>query len=171
MGGSLVDDFCTQFRQFLYLDRKRAAERLSPSELRRWLKLKRILNQEFSPNTSYERAERRESVRVPVRLRISFTDLGELRGSLMTNLSRGGVFIATDRPAEIGTRLELRIHIEDTGEEIDVPGQVVSQNVGPNFESGQCGMGLRFLEMKPEVGRKVEALYERKLKEAAERKR
>jgi Tfp pilus assembly protein PilZ len=105
----------------------------------------------------------------------------------MTNLSRGGVFIATDRPAEIGTRLELRIHIEDTGEEIarlelrihiedtgeeiDVPGQVVSQNVGPNFESGQCGMGLRFLEMKPEVGRKVEALYERKLKEAAERKR
>ena len=164
-----MDDFHTQFRQFLYLDRKRAAEGLSPSELRRWLKLKRILNQKFSPNTSYERAERRESVRVPVRLRVSFTNLGELGASLMTNLSRGGVFIATDQPAEIGTRLELRLHIEDTGEEINVPGEVVSQNMGPNFESGQSGMGLRFLEMKPEVARKVEALYERKLKEAAER--
>ena len=47
-----------------------------------------------------------------------------------------------------------------------VPGEVVSQNVGPNFESGQSGIGLRFLEMKPEVARKVEALYESKLKEA-----
>jgi len=45
----------------------------------------------------------------------------------------------------------------------------VSQNVGPNFESGRSGMGLRFLEMKSEVARKVEGLYERKLKEAAER--
>jgi uncharacterized protein (TIGR02266 family) len=166
-----VEDFYAQFRQFVYLDRKRAAEGLSPSELRRWLKLRRILNQEFSPNTSYERAERRESVRVPVRLRVSFTDLGELRESLMTNLSRGGVFIATDRPAEIGTRLELRLHIENTGEEIDVPGEVVAQNLGPQFESGRSGMGLRFLEMKPEVSRKVEALYERKLEEAAARKR
>jgi uncharacterized protein (TIGR02266 family) len=164
-----VDDFHKEFRHFLYLDRKRAAEGLSPSELRCWLKLARILNQEFSPNTSYERAELRKSVRVPVTLRVSFTDLGELGASLMTNLSRGGVFIATDRPAEIGTRLELRFHIEETGEEIDVPGEVVSQNLGPNFESGQSGMGLRFLEMKPEVARKVEELYERKLKEAAER--
>jgi len=39
----------------------------------------------------------------------------------------------------------------------------------PNFESGQTGMGLRFLEMKPEVARRVEALYEHKLKEAAKR--
>jgi Tfp pilus assembly protein PilZ len=34
----------------------------------------------------------------------------------MTNLSRGGVFIATQQPAEIGTRLELQLHIEETGE-------------------------------------------------------
>ena len=85
----------------------------------------------------------------------------------MMNLSRGGFFVATDRPAEIGTRLELRLHIEDSSEEIDVPAEVVSRNVGPNLASGQSGMGLRFLEMKPEVAGKVQALYERKLEEAA----
>ncbi len=165
-----MDELNAQFRQFLYLDRKRAAEGLSSSELRRWMKLNRILNQRFSPNTSYEEAERRESVRVPVRLRVSFRNQGELSGSLITNLSRGGVFVATDRPAEIGTRLELRLHIEESGEEIDVPAAVVSQNVGPNLESECSGMGLRFLEMKPEVAQQIEALYERKLREAAGRK-
>jgi len=164
-----VDETYTQFRRFLHLDRKRAAQGLSPTELQRWLKLKRILDRKFSPNTRYGGVERRASLRVPVKLLVSFADLGELEKSLMTNLSRGGVFIATDRPAEIGTRLELRLHIEDSGEEIDVPGEVVSRNVGPDFESGRSGMGLRFLEMEPETARKVEALYERKLGEAARR--
>jgi uncharacterized protein (TIGR02266 family) len=162
-----MDDFYTQFRHFLYLDRKGASEGLSPSELQRWLHLKRMLDQKFSPNTSYEEADRRKSLRVPAKLRVSFTDLGELKASLMINLSRGGVFVATDRPAEIGTRLELRLHIEESGEEIDVPAAVVFRNVGPNLGSGQSGMGLRFLEMKPEVARKIQALYERKLEEAA----
>jgi Tfp pilus assembly protein PilZ len=123
-GRSLLDECYTQFHQFLYPDRKRAAEG---------------------------------------------TDLRELRRSLLTNLSRGGVFITTDRPAEIGTRLELRLQIEDTGEEIDVPAEVVSRNLGPACESGQSGMRLRFLEMKPEEAQKVAALYERKLKAAAGR--
>jgi uncharacterized protein (TIGR02266 family) len=163
----LAEQIAARFRQFLYLDRKRAAEGLAPGELRRWLKLKRILNQEFVPGTSLERADRRESVRVPARLRVSFRDLGALRSCLMTNLSRGGVFVETDSPLEIGTRLELRIHVEDSGEQIEVPVEVVSMNARPDVARPQRGMGLRFLELKPDVQAQVAALYERRLRDAA----
>ncbi len=39
-------------------------------------------------------ADRRGSVRVPVKLRVGFATYGELRESLMTNLSRGGLFVS-----------------------------------------------------------------------------
>ena len=52
---------------------------------------------------------------------------------------------------EIGTRLELKIHIEDSGKDVDVTAQVASQNVGPGMLSGRSGMGLRFLDMDPET--------------------
>lgn len=162
-----MDDFNSRFRQFLYLDRKRSGESLSPAELRRWIKLKRILNQEFSPGASYEHADRRMSVRVPARLGVTFRDPGELRACLMTNLSRGGLFVETDSPAEIGTRLLLVLQIEQSGETLEVPTEVVSINSRPDTAAQPRGMGLRFLEMKPEVAEKVDAFYERKLREAA----
>jgi len=166
-----MDDFHARFRQFLFLDRKRSSDGLTPTELRRWMKLKRFLNQEFSPGTSFERADRRESVRVPTRLRVCFGSEGELRDSLMTNLSRGGLFVETPEPADIGTFIELRLQIDETGEALEVSGKVVSQNVGPGFQSGSKGMGIRFLEMKPDAARKIDELYERRLKEAAARRR
>ena len=162
-----MDDIHSRFRQFLHLDRKREADGLSPAELRRWIKLKRILNQQFSPGASYEQVDRRESVRVPARLALSFRDMGALHGCLMTNLSRGGLFVETDFPAEIGTRLTLRLQIEESGEKLDVPAEVVSVNARPDRATDQHGMGLRFLEMKPELAEKVSEFYERKLREAA----
>jgi uncharacterized protein (TIGR02266 family) len=164
-----MEDIQARFRQFLFLDRKRTADGLTPDELRRWTKLKRLLNQEFSPGTSYERVDRRESVRVPTRLEVGFHDRRELGACLMTNLSRGGVFVSTGSPAEIGTRLELRLSIEDGGEEIVIAAEVVSVNARPDVATPQRGMGMRFLEMKPEVKRLVDELYESQLREAARR--
>jgi uncharacterized protein (TIGR02266 family) len=162
-----MDDIHSRFRQFLYLDRKRGEGGLSPVELRRWIKLKRILNQQLSPGASCEQVDRRDSVRVPARLAVTFQDVQELRGCLMTNLSRGGLFVETDYPAEIGTRVLLGLQIEASGEKVDVPAEVVSINARPDSAAWQHGMGLRFLEMKPEVAEKVDAFYERKLREAA----
>jgi uncharacterized protein (TIGR02266 family) len=163
-----VRDIALLFREYIHLERKRIGEGLSPLELQRWTALKRMLGKEFSPGLSDERANQRRSVRVSTRLAVTFRNLGELQRCLMTNLSRGGLFIATEQPAEIGTRLELQLHIEETGEQIDAPTEVVSVDVGPGFASGERGMGLRFLEMTPETQRAIDELYERKLEEAAE---
>lgn len=166
-GGALVD-VAGSFREFVRLDRKRAAQGLTHTELRRWMALKRRLTQAFSPGLSDWRADQRSSLRVPARLAVSFHDLGELRACLMTNLSRGGVFVATDDPLELGTRLELRLTVEETGKQIEVPAEVVSQNVGPDLRPDQRGMGLRFTELDAEAARQIAELYERALERAAE---
>jgi uncharacterized protein (TIGR02266 family) len=160
-------DIASRFREYIRLERKRDTEGLSPAELDRWNTLKRLLNKRFSPGLSDEAADRRRSVRVPTRLTVTFRDEQELRSSLMTNLSRGGVFISTERPAEIGTVLELRIDLTHSGETIDVPAEVVSVNVGPEMRTSRPGMGVRFRPTSEEMQKKLDQLYEYELKEAA----
>ena len=54
---------------------------------------------------------------------------------------------------------DYRRQIEATGESLEVPTEVASHNVGPNFAAEPRGMGLRFLEMDAETARKLEFLY------------
>jgi branched-chain amino acid aminotransferase len=162
-----MQDVSSRFREYILLERRRDAEGLTPAELARWTLLKRFLSRRFSPEVSEEQTEERRSVRVPTKLAVAFRDREALRSSLMTNISRGGLFIATERPAEIGTVLELRIDISETGESIDISAEVVSLNVGPDFSKLERGMGLRFRATTEETQRKLDALYERKLKEAS----
>lgn len=152
-------DAVTQFREYVRLDRLQTSEGLSPFELERWMHLKRILSQRFSSGLSDVHADKRRSIRVPIRMRVGFSTVAEMRGNVMTNLSRGGIFIATDHLVEIGTQLQLRMQIEATGESLEVPTEVASHNVGPNFAAEPRGMGLRFLEMDAETARKLEFLY------------
>ena len=159
-------DIASRFREYARLDRKRDAEGLSPAELRRWSDIKRSLGKTFSPNLSDRYADRRGSVRVPARLAVSFGTVGELQRSLMTNLSRGGVFIATNDALEIGARVRLRVVIEETGKTLEISAEVVSQNVGPHFEYDQQGMGVRFLDVDDETREQIDRLYESHLREA-----
>jgi uncharacterized protein (TIGR02266 family) len=162
-----MQDIASRFREYVQLERRRDGEGLTTAEYERWMELKRLLSRRFNPEVSDERADERRSVRIPTRLMATFRDEAELRSSLMSNLSRGGVFIKTDRPLEIGESLELRIDLAESGESLDVPVEVVSCNVGPNFDQSQRGMGLRFRPTSDEMQRKLDELYERVLKEAA----
>ena len=56
--------------------------------------------------------------------------------------------------------------IEDSGEEIALPTEVVSHDVGLDLRTHPRGMGMRFLELSPEVQRQVDALYDRALEKA-----
>jgi len=128
--------------------------------------LKRSLGQRFAPGLSDEQADRRASVRVPARLRVDFPSVESLRGQVMTNISRGGLFVAVTSPPEIGTRLTLQLHIESTGERLEIPVEVVSHNVGPHYKAEPLGMGLRFLDMDAAVKEQLEALYDESLRRA-----
>ncbi len=164
-----MPDVVAQFREYIRLDRKRRSGGLTPAELERWTRLKRSLGQKFSPGLSDEQSDQRSSVRVPAQLRIDFPSIAELRGKLMTNLSRGGLFVTTTHLLDIGTRVTLHITIESSDERLEIPAEVVSQNVGPQYESGPPGIGMRFLAMDDAVQRRLDEFYEETLREAARR--
>jgi uncharacterized protein (TIGR02266 family) len=161
-------DVATRFREYTRLEKKRTAGGLTPAELRRWIAIKRMLSRSFSPGVSKAQADQRASLRVPTRLGASFATAGEIRRSLMTNLSRGGVFLRSEDLVDLGTRVDLCIHIDESGEDIRVLAEVVAHNVGPGFGSDEHGMGLRFLDMDEATQKQIEELYERSLRELTE---
>jgi uncharacterized protein (TIGR02266 family) len=155
------------FRAYMALERKRRSEVLGPAELRQWMQLKRQLNTHLQPGLEPGRADRRESVRLPTRVQVSFESYGEVQQCWMTRLSRGGLFIACDDPLPIGEKVELRIRI-NPDEVLDAPGEVVSLNLGPDAARLKRGMGVRFTGLSPEKQREIDELYHRTLEDAAE---
>ena len=153
-------DVAARFREYERLDRQRRESALSLQELQRWQALKRFLSIHFAPDRPDKVDEQRDSVRVPTRIKVSFAADRELARCLMTNLSRGGVFVQTEHPLELKTTFTLVIHVESPPRNIAVPVEVVSVGVGPGFSREKRGMGLRFLETPPEVDKQLRELYE-----------
>jgi uncharacterized protein (TIGR02266 family) len=154
------------FREFQRLDRIRDTKGLSLDDVGRWTKLKRILTEHFHPGSGREVADKQASLRVPVKLRVEFGHRGALRKCLMTNVSRGGVFIATDDPFPIGTALELRIHVGDSDRTLEVSGEVVSVNTGADMLTFENGMGIRFMAHSDAEEALVKDLYGKAMLEA-----
>lgn len=159
------------FREYMLLERRRASEEgITVSDWQRWVQLKRILDRQFKQEGHESSADRREdSVRVPTRLRVGFESYGEIRESLMTNVSRGGLFISTQSPLPLGTKIRVQIRIEETGDVVDVPGEVAWHNMGPDLETEARGMGVQFVRLTPEEEKAIEDLYERALRKAMTR--
>jgi uncharacterized protein (TIGR02266 family) len=131
-------------REFGQLDKARSREGLTPLQYQRWLDLKRTLAKHVEPGAGPEGIERRNHLRLPMRLLVEYRSRDSLRSAMITNLSRGGVFINTAFAPEIGARFTLCLRIDETQEAVDVPCEVVSHNVGDGFSTQTLGMGLKF---------------------------
>lgn len=163
-----MQDMPSLFRVYMDLDRRRKAGGLPAHEMGRWSDLKRVLNRHFQPEIEEKHSGNRKSVRVPLKLKVSFESLGKVRECLMTNMSLGGVFIATTSPLPIGTPFVVRLHIEESGEDLELPGEVVSQDMSADLSHGQRGMGIRFVNLNDDQRKRVNDLYEQRMKEAVE---
>lgn len=154
-----MSDVVGQFREYMRLQRKRESEGLTVQELERWTALKGALNRQFQPGVAAPHEDRRESVRLPSRVRLHYESYGELAPCLMTSLSRGGVFVATPTPLPIGTKLTLWIDIEERDGALEVPGEVVSHNLAADLTSEQRGMGVRFGVLSEEQQSAMDEIY------------
>jgi len=147
------------FREFAHLDRKRTGDGVSPREYRRWLLLRHRLDKAFTSGPPEGLTERRTSLRVPTRLRVSYDRLAGLEG-VLGNLSRSGCFIRTDLPAPVGTRLDLVLRSDGLPDDLELPAEVVSIDMRHDGEeAGERGMGLRFLDVPPEAQKQLDMLY------------
>ena len=163
-----MSDMPGLLRAYLALDRRRKTDGLSPSDIALWSRFKNALNCHFQPDVDEQHGQNRESVRVPLALNVSFESRGEVRECLMTNLSTGGIFIATQSPLPIGTPFQVRIRVEQTGEEIELPGEVSSVGVSADLTEEERGMGIRFVNLNKAQRERVTELYEYAIKKAIE---
>jgi uncharacterized protein (TIGR02266 family) len=73
------------------------------------------------------------------------------------NLSKGGAFILTPDPMDLGDEFFMKLHMPDDGEAIEVTCKVVWTNkYGKETQDMRRGMGIKFLGIQPEVQNRIE---------------
>ena len=110
---------------------------------------------------SEEGRERRETGRAGLELPIKYDRLNAFLSDYTHNISRGGTFIRTDRPLEVGTALSFRIHAPELGELLlrgVVRWAVDTDDAG---DDRPAGMGIAFLYGSAEERREVELRLDR----------
>lgn len=113
-------------------------------------------------------AESREHGRQPIELKVEYKRLNSFFSDYTRNISRGGTFIKTSRPLDVGTEFIFKLYVPNLDEPLRIVGRVqwvVTQedlDAGRRRGPGEPGMGIRFVyrkaEDKAEIERRVEKI-------------
>ncbi|MCS6797758.1 MAG: TIGR02266 family protein [Myxococcota bacterium] len=97
--------------------------------------------------TSTPGTERRSHPRFEAHLEVDYAHGDTFLFAYVENISEMGIFVRTDDPARVGTRLTLRFSPRDA-EPLLLQGEVVWINpVRPGGDNPNPGMGIRFVEL------------------------
>jgi type IV pilus assembly protein PilZ len=106
-------------------------------------------------------AERREHQRFDTSIAVDYASGDTFLFAYLQNISEMGIFIRTDHPAAVGTRLRLRFHADADADDspLTLDGEVTWIN--PLRASGDNlnpGMGVRFMELSADKREQVVSL-------------
>jgi uncharacterized protein (TIGR02266 family) len=146
-------------REYGALERKRVREGVTPLEYQRWRELEQRLADQIFRDSGAPPKDRRRHLRVPTRMLVAYRTVGELQHAIISNVSKGGLFIETQYPAVIGTSFVLILKVEQTGDSVEVACEVVSTNHGGAPGGQQLGMGVKFIGLGAEQRRAVDQLF------------
>jgi type IV pilus assembly protein PilZ len=109
------------------------------------------------------RDDRRSSgLRAPIELKVEYKRLNSFFADYTKNISRGGTFIRTDRPLDIGTDFVFKLGIPTLGEPLVLQGKVqwiiTPEQATPEQEAG---MGIGFVFATEAERQRVEGAVER----------
>lgn len=93
-------------------------------------------------------------LRVTAQFQITFHSVDALVVAYSANLSRGGLFLKTDRAMPQGSVISLVIKLPDGGEDIEVPCTVIFARDGADGQA--AGMGLKFIDPDESIQRRIE---------------
>jgi len=103
--------------------------------------------------------DRRVHTRYETSIAVDYASGDTFLFAYLQNISEMGIFIRTDHPASIGTRLRLRFHADPDEDPLTLDGVVTWIN--PLRASGDNlnpGMGVRFMELSPDKREQVVSL-------------
>ncbi len=105
--------------------------------------------------------ERRRGFRAPIELKVEYKRLNTFFADYTKNISRGGSFIATDKPLPVGTEFVFALGVPSMPEPLRLRGKVIW--VTPTAEATKgnpAGMGIEF-QYDADERREKEAAVER----------
>lgn len=103
-------------------------------------------------------AERRIHQRFDTSIAVDYASGDTFLFAYLTNISEMGIFIRTNEPLVVGTRLRLRFQVDES-DPLVLEGEVTWINpYRPKGENINPGMGVRFIQLTPERREQMVAL-------------
>ena len=110
--------------------------------------------------------ERRKSDRLDLVVRVDYQTVDQLFSDFARNINEGGIFVETETPHEVGTRVALQFQLPGNDAPIRVNGTVV--HVTRDGRGEPPGMGVEFGELDRDARQRIDALV-RRLRASASR--
>jgi type IV pilus assembly protein PilZ len=108
-----------------------------------------------------EGSDRRRELRAPIELRVEYKRLNTFFADYTKNISRGGTFIATERPLDIGTEFIFALDLPTLSEPLRLRGRVMwTTAVDEASKANPAGMGIEFQYVDAAERRSMEKIVE-----------
>ncbi len=108
-------------------------------------------------------SDRRRDPRGPIELKVEYKRVNTFFADYTKNISKGGTFIKTRKPLDVGTEFLFRLHVPALESPLELRGRVQwVVKEGEETEGEAPGMGIRFVyesdDQKADVHARVEQL-------------
>jgi type IV pilus assembly protein PilZ len=111
--------------------------------------------------------DRRREARAPIELKVEYKRLNTFFYDYTKNISKGGTFIKTDKPLDVGTIFLFKLMLPAQADPLALRGEVrwvvkEGEPLPPQVPAGhEAGMGIRFVYDSTEQRRDLERVVER----------
>jgi type IV pilus assembly protein PilZ len=111
-------------------------------------------------------SERRSSPRHAIMLRVDYKRMNTFFADYAKNISKGGTFIRTSKPLDVGTEFVFVLSIPGQADQLQLKGEVI-WTVDPSTagEDAPAGMGIRFRFADEAEHRQLESFVEKLMAE------
>src|SRR4051812_183817 len=108
-----------------------------------------------------EESDRRGQDRAAIELKVEYKRLNTFFADYTKNISKGGTFIRTDKPLEVGTEFVFALSIPQLDEPVRLRGRVI-WTTPPESATAESppGMGIRFQYASDQERRGTETIVE-----------
>lgn len=118
--------------------------------------------------TDGEPSHSRDHARHPIELKVEYKRLNAFFADYTKNISKGGTFIRTDKPLDVGTEFVFELRMPRVAQPLRITGKVqwvltqADADADPDSEPRGPGMGIRFMYRdnaeRAEVERQIEKI-------------
>jgi type IV pilus assembly protein PilZ len=111
-------------------------------------------------------SDRRNSARHSITLRVDYKRMNTFFADYAKNISKGGTFIRTSKPLDVGTEFLFVLSIPGQPDQLQLHGEVMwTVTDGEATEKHPAGMGIRFRFVNDEERNELEGFVEKLMSE------